>query len=342
MNRQISILAVLAIITLGGGIWISQLPSSEQAEASHLFTDLNHLANEVNSVEITNAQGVLFRAKKVGDGWLANFDPYQPAYPVSKDKLADFVESAMQAKLVEAKTSKVQNYARLGLQDITMNDSLASLVILKTKNKSWQMLIGNQTSVGQGSYVRLPKTPQSWRTDKTITLPVDKYSWLEQPILPYQFNDIRTVSRTDNATWQMTKQETDSDFELIDMPKDRGLKYDSILNSVVSSLTSLNFEALQSTDEYFVSTLEVLTELEVSTLKGIAFQVTVSKLGDKHFVNFNSNGSTDYWQQWHYQVSNFSAQQLIKTLDDFLAEEVSAENDTELNVKAVDEGESPN
>jgi hypothetical protein len=356
MNKQVSVLAVIAILALGLGVWLIQSPSKDKFEASLLFDDLQKFANQVKSVEISNAQGVLFKAQKSGNSWLANFDPEQPAYPISQDKLADFVEIMMRLKLVEAKTSKSKNYARLGLQSIDIDDSMASLVIMKTNKQSWQVLVGNKVTLGEGHYILKPDDAQSWRTDKTINLPLDKFSWLKRPILPYQVQDIISISRVDSLDWHITKS-ANSDFYLINMPKDRELEYPSILNSIVSNLISLDFERLiridedavdedavdeAAVDEEFTQSLKVLTQLEVNTAEQKIFQMVVSELDDKYYVNFTSEGLQDYWQKWYYQISSFSANQLIKTLDDFLVEEITTTIPSNNSTQTVDEGDSPN
>ncbi|WP_339725210.1 DUF4340 domain-containing protein [uncultured Paraglaciecola sp.] len=340
MNKQISALTIIAILAVGLVVWLSQSPSKDTFESKLLFADLQKFANKVDSVEIQNAQGMLFSAKKLGDTWLATFDPEQPVYPISRDKLATFVDTMMRSKLVEAKTNKPKNFFRLGLQSIESEDSMATLVTLKADDHSWQVLVGNEVTLGEGHYVLISGDAQSWRTDKTIGLPIDKFSWLKQPILPFEEQDISSVSRVDSLNWKITRAAS-GDFQLIDLPKDRVLEYDSILNSVISNLISLNFESLQVANEDFSHSLKVLTQLEVTTKEQRTFQVVVSELGDKHFVNFSANEQPEYWQKWHYQVSNFSAQQLIKTLDDFLAEPSTPTNESNTLPQAVDEGESP-
>jgi hypothetical protein len=341
MNKQVSVLAAIAILAVGLGVWLSQSTSKTSLDAGLVFDDLQKFANQLDSVEITNAQGVLLGAQKTGESWLASFDPEQSAYPVSHTKLADLVETMMRAKLIEAKTSKPKNYIRLGLQSIDIEDSLATLVTFKSGDKSWQVLVGNNVSFGEGNYVLKPESAQSWRTDKTINLPIDKFSWLKQPILPYQDQDIRSVSRVDDLHWQIAKSET-GDFQLVEMPKNRELEYTGILNSIVSNLTSLTFEEVFSADEDFAQSLNVLTELEVTTIEYDIFQVVVSELEDKHFVKFSASDSPEYWQTFYFQVSNFSAQQLIKSLDDFLAEENATTGNNDLIPEMIEEGDSPN
>jgi hypothetical protein len=338
MNKQVYALAVIAILALGLGVWLSQSPSKDKFIAGLLFDDLQEFANQVDSVEITNAQGVLFSAKKLGDSWLATVVPEQPVYPISQDKLAEFVETMMRAKLVEAKTSKSENYIRLGLQPIDIDDSMASLVTLKANENFWQVLVGNKATLGEGQYILKSDDVRSWRTDKTIYLPIDKYSWLKQPILPYQTQDIISVSRVDSLGWQITRA-VGGEFQLVNMPKDEELEYASILNSIVNSLISLDFEQLFPVNEGFEQSLKVLTQLEVITAQQKTFQVVVSELDDEHFVNFISADQSKYWQKWYYQISNFSAQQLIKTLDDFLLQEPASERPSSPSFSVVEEGD---
>jgi hypothetical protein len=345
MNKQVFVLAGIAILALGLSVWLSQSTSKDKFEAGLLFDGLQEMANKVDSVEIASTQGVLFSAKKLGDRWLATFDSQQPVYPIAQDKLADFVETMRRVKLIEAKTSKPQNYIHLGLQSIDNVDSMASLVTLKAGENAWQVLVGNKVTLSKGQYIRKPEYAQSWRTDKTINLPIDKFSWLKQPILPYLAQDISSVSRVDRLDWQIARSAS-GDLDLINMPKDKELAYASILNSIVSNITSLDFEQLLavdkiSADDKFVQSLTLLTQLEVSTVQGKTFQVFVSEQGDKQFVNFSSNGQSEYWQNWYYQISNFSAQQLTKTLDDFLAEENTTTTNSDTRLQTVEEGDSP-
>ena len=93
--------------------------------------------------------------------------------------------------------------------------------------------------------------------------------------------------------------------------------------------------------EEFSQPLTILTQLEVATSDGTIFQVVVSELDDKHYVNFSVSEPTEYWQKVFFQVSNFTAQQLIKTKDDFLAEKSTTAVSRDTSSKAVDEGDSP-
>jgi hypothetical protein len=340
VNKPFYVLALLATFALVAGVWLSQKDKQQLPTTQLLFDDLAAVANEIQSIEIKNAQGVLFSAQKLNGSWLATFDPDLPVYPVAQKKLADLVRALTTLKLVEAKTSKPENFNRLGLQDIQSEDSLARIVTLRTANQSWQVLVGNAVAISDGNYVRLPQNTQSWQTDKTINLPLDEFSWLKQPVLPYTSQDLAVISRIDTENWQIEKV-GENEYVLLNMPQGKELIYGSVLNSVVSSLTSLDFEALVIGDDDFLGNLNGLTQLEVNTVSGQVFQVVVSQSDDKYFVHFEANDPTDYWHKWYYQVSQFSAQQLVKTMDDFLKEEPNNTKDSKAEPTSVDEGESP-
>lgn len=347
MSKQVSVLAFIAALALGLGVWLNQTQTNTTYESSLLLADFHKHASQVDSVQIDNAQGTLFSAQMLDGQWLVTFDTEQPVYPVAFEDLSAFVTTMMEAQLIEAKTSKPKNFNRLGLQGIDKEDSLARLVSLEANGHTWRVLVGNSASVGEGSYVRLPEDNQSWRTDLSISLPTDQYAWLKQPVLPYSAENIQSISSVDieGADWQMLRQAPTDDFQLSTLPADRSLQYEGVLQSFVSSLTSLDFERLQMDDETLLPSLETLATLEIVTLDDVVFQATISKLHDQHYIRFTSETLSEYWLNWRYQISHFSAQQLIKSNEDFLASievEDTVGNDVSQEVQVIEEGESPN
>lgn len=340
--KSIYVLIIAVLVAIAAAVWLLKLPKSNDLQSQLLFSDFAQFANDIHNVEIRNAQGVVFSADKSENNWMAIIAPQLPGYPISEDKLADLVSALLQVKLVEPKTSKTKNYNRLGLQDINNTDSLASLVTLKSKKHTWSVLVGNTVSFTEGSYVRLPNNKQSWRTDNTINLPLDKFAWLKQPILPFSVQDIVKVSRVDQSYWRMEKQ-SDGIFYLEPMPKGRALEYQGILDSMVSSIVELSFEKLLVSDEIAPASLNILAELALENVQGEIVRLVVSEMDGQHLVSFHNDVQSEYWYKWHYQISNFSAQQLIKIPEDFLAEKSEFLTDDAIdNTKAVEEGESPN
>ena len=194
--------------------------------------------------------------------------------------------------------------------------------------------------------MRLPKQKQSWLIDQNIVLPTDKKNWLNQPILPFEASFLAKISRIDKQQWIIEKSSEDTDYVLSDIPQDRSLKYDSILSAFANNVTSLNFEELHRRKNDFWDTLETHIELEIVTLEGMVFLLTVAKGDDKTYAKFAAENQQEYWLDWVYQISSFSAQQLSKTKDDFLREVNTVEPNVPAEPESIsgvsDEGESPN
>lgn len=339
MGKQILPLTFLLVVVAFASYLLLKQSQPVSVEQGLLFSDLSAKANLIDRVRISNHQGVLLDASLEQSIWLVDSVQKQGNYPLEQDKLTQLVQSLMQAKLFQAKTSKMENYARLGLQDIEALDSQSTLIELIAGTESWQVLIGNKSSTVSGSYVRLPQQKQSWLLDTEIVLPLDSNDWLKQPILDIDQQNITKIARVDSNAWVIEKKPAQEEFSLSPMPDSGSLKYATILDSVANNIATLNFDQLHINDQTFWESLQPTAKLEVTTNDGQIITVELAQLDDSFYARFNSAADSSYWHNWIYQLSSFSAGQLNKTRDDFLADaEVPSIAPEQQN---VDEGESP-
>jgi hypothetical protein len=341
MNKQLLSLGIIALVAVTAGVWLQYEAVQPRSQNDLLFADLAEQAMQINHIAIANHDGEVFSAVLEVGQWQAELNEPSGRYPAEPSKLSELVNNLMQARLSEAKTNKAQNYHHLGLQAIDTKDSLASLVTLSSTDNSWQVLVGKQASSGKGQFVRFPKQSQSWLINQQLSLPLEQYSWLKQPALSFESSAISQVSRLDKEKWTIATADTESEFTLSNIPEGRSLKYDSVLSSLVSSISDLSYEALVARDEKFWNTLKPLVKLEVKLIGGLFFILEVAELDNEVFAKFSAKNRQIYWLDWIYQISNFSGQQLDKSVDDFLTELPSDDETSEDEVSAIDEGESP-
>jgi hypothetical protein len=343
MNKHIMVLSIVAIFTVAGGVWLQYQDNVAPAQKDLLFADLLDSAAQIEKIGINNSSGNVFNANLDKGQWMAmvDLDDASGSYPVQHSKLAELLRAFTSARLAEAKTAKPANYQYLGLQGLDETDSLASLVTFTTQGDSWQVLVGNQASIGTGNYVRLPKARQSWLIDQNIDLPTDQQSWLKQPILPFEASSLAKISRKDKERWIIEKSAEEADYVLSNLPSGRSLKYDSILSAFANNIAKLNFEELHSRQNGFWKTLQTQVELQIVTVEGMVFNLTVAKQDDKVYAKFEAENQQAYWLDWVYQISSFSAQQLSKTREDFLQDENDISSGSEVSGDSSDEGESP-
>lgn len=321
MNKQLAVLTVIVLIAVGGGVWLFQQSDTDELATQLLFADMHSKGSDIDKILIENSQGVVFQAAKVDDNWLAQVGYSEQAYPADYTKLASLVSTLSQGKLIEAKTNNKQKHDRLGLQSIQVEDSLARLVKISAGGKSWQVLIGNSVPIGDGRYVRLPKQSQTWRMDKNVELPVDQYTWLRHPILPFAVTDIQSVSRIYEGDWQLLLDDSSQTFNLAEMEQGQALQYQGILTGYVSSLVQLDYQEVFEPQPSFVESLQVIAKFEVRTQAQDYFTVILSQLEQNYYLHIESATNDQYWQQWYYQISSFSASQLNKKRADFLQQD---------------------
>lgn len=341
MNKQLGLLFVVAILAGGGGVWLTLDTQPDSPMAEKLFSPGVSQADKITEITLQTTQNVLLQANLANGKWMAKVPDGYNTYPIDKSKLGYFLQEIVQAKLAEAKTTKQQNYHYLGVESIDNMDSLATLVSFNMDDapKQWQMLVGNKANMGEGTYVRSPTSPQTWLIDRVIELPNDPYEWLQRPILSLKSSEIESVSRTDGKPWTMSRVSED-DYSLGVLPKGRTLRYPSIVSAYVDNILALDFEQVLPLDLAAWKKAKPVANLELKLTQDNKLTLKLASLDKEYYLQFSSQTVAGYYLDWTYKISFYSAQQLLKSKEDFLAE-----LDNNLPIKAVDqdmdEGESP-
>ncbi|MDN4504132.1 DUF4340 domain-containing protein [Alteromonadaceae bacterium BrNp21-10] len=341
MNAHFSKLIFLAVVVIAAAaLLLNQQSNTTPTASGLLLTDFAANANSIDRIEISNAQGMLVDAVLQDGQWrLAN----DQLYPAKQSALAELVNNLASAKRLQAKTTKVEYYSRLGLQDIAIEDSLATLVTAFSGGKSWGVLVGNAPANGAGQYVRIANSKQSWLVDKSVTVPLALKDWQAQPILPATMAKLQYVERSGSDGWSIFKADAEQDnYQLNSLPEGRELSYVSVLNGLVTAITSMNFEEKFPLDDEQWSAYQALAEFSLTDFDGKVIRLQLAQQDEHYFVRFSSNDVQGYWQDWQYQISSLSAEQLNKSLEEFLkplAEQESAEQS--IPSIPMDEGESP-
>ncbi len=341
MQKHLLPLTVFALLAVSVGIWLEAPQQPSQPTQGILFSQLAENANKVSHIQIKTASETLLDAHKQGENWLGKFKGEE--YPLDKNKLTSFVAALMSARLSEAKTALPKNYVHLGVEDLTAQDSQARFVTLSSQQHEWSVLVGKRASVGNGQYVRVPNKAQSWMINAAIPLPVNSQDWLWQQILPEGIS-VSTLSRTDAKAWQIetepgvSETQENVNYQLVNLPAGRALKYDTVLAGVIDNLTGLRFDRLQPLAD--TSTAE-MTQVAVLDIQSAEYGTFVLHLWQDQQSQYGLTVSSDtpgYWQHWFYGLSEFSASQINKSVEDFLLPQNTPNGGA---VKVIDEGEAP-
>ena len=311
-------LAAAAVVT-AIGVGINQSGQGQSDFGSdQLLPELGAAAQSIDSIKIESAGNQLIvQSHKQDNQWVIdNLDNYV----ADTAQLSTMVNALKDARKVEAKTAKPDNFHHLGLRDITDSESQAVLVSVSGGGKSWQLLIGKPAKNGSGQYVRLAGDNQTWLIDKAISKPDKAEDWINDKLFDFTVDDIQSVALSGKFDYVLSKADKEAgNFALGSLPEGHKLKYDSITGSVPRSVANLRFDAIKPTGDWTTPTesqsitVSLFAEQE-ATAKSV--QMTVAKQGEQYLAKLS--GDNPLWLDWVYQISEYNYSQLVKDPMDYL------------------------
>jgi len=337
MKQNIVPIAMVAMLVLLLGLYLASNQSGQLPEQGLLF-DQQDVAN-IEKLVLKNHEGeVLTAFLQQGKWWISWSDNgVEKQYEADRGKLSTFLQQLVEAKTVEAKTTKAQNYVRLGVEAIEETDSQALLLSIWADGQQWPgLLMGKKASSGYGQYVRYAQQEQSWLIDKQFELPMLYNDWLQQPILTLNKASIESVqARLANGhiLWQLNQQK--NTLSLQHMPEAGVLKYDAVLSNYLDNMLAIQFQGLKLKAELEQELLNLQIILHIQTQN--EEQVEVAIYQDKQ-QNYWLAPSSEKGEQWYYQISDIGFSQLNKSKQDFLQPQESSPKEKNT---PVEEGISP-
>ena len=195
-------------------------------------------------------------------------------YPADTSELSELVNQLGKALLLEKKTSRPENFATLGVNDIEQDDSEAPqvpdseapqvpdseasqvdgseatqvpgseaiLVTLTVGDEHYTVLVGDTSSSRRGSYIRKPGDNQVWLIDKSLVIDKESSDWVEPVIIDVEAENVSEVMISTAGNEMTFLRGEDDEFSFQEMPADRTLKYPSILNEPARALVKVRLE----------------------------------------------------------------------------------------------------
>ncbi|MCY7295985.1 DUF4340 domain-containing protein [Alteromonas sp. a30] len=330
----LSILVVIAIVLIA----MTQPKTSKQTTLEGpLLAELATSANSVDKIRIKSSEGEVLVAHLVDGRWLAsNFHDY----PVDQKKLSSLMQGLVKAKREQPKTSKPENYVRLGVEPIDAENANSVLVEVFSQNTPLaSVVIGNEANSG-GTYVRLFAEEQTWLVNERLTAPINRTDWLQQPILNIDASQVSAFARLGDKGWEMYKNENESDSGKWQLKgyEDAELAYATILENTVNNITNLRFDSVEllgeGQDKEQKQDLEQAQTVDAESV--LSFRLTLTNSGqimvefvetDDGYQATFSSPENDYFTKYVYDVSAFSVKQFDKQLSHFLAEQEEPEQE---------------
>ena len=250
-QRRPLILAALAIVVIAIALLLSRqhTPSANADRDRPLYPELKAKLDSIDKVRVLKGgETQIVAVERKGDDWSVTD---RSGYPADASKIRKFLIATADAKLVEEKTSNPENYAAIGVEDVTAATATGHRVEISGAGAPVSLIVGKQA--GRSSqYVRRAADKQSWQISDSLDVPTTGDAWLRKDIIDIAADRIQsaTVAIADGKPWSAVKaSRADTDFKVDGVPKGKELSSPSAANSIGSALASLTLADVRKASE---------------------------------------------------------------------------------------------
>lgn len=286
-------LAVAAVVAIGAATLVStsRQPVSENPdEAAYALPELNGHVNDVKTVAIVAADNKPVVTLENGEqGWTVR---EKEDYPADTGKLRGLLLSLTNARLLQEKTAHAERYKDLGVEDVNSKDAKGVLVRLEGLADSSQLIIGNTSSHGGGTFVRRPEDSQSWLAQGQIRIDRDPVQWLDTTLVDIASERIAeiTLTKAPAKTLRLFRQEPGKvGFQVADLPAGREPAAPESIGGLASTLSGLKLEDVAAGKNHPQPGDSRLLKARYRTFDGVIVEVTAWQEDGKHYAGFEAS-----------------------------------------------------
>lgn len=289
MNRkQLIILGVTAVVFTLLALILKNLQSERHQGVAYgrVYPQLEEALNDINHLSIQHYGESEVNIKRMGDYWAV---VEKGGYRADMGLLGDALLGLAQLELIEAKTRNPENYVKLGVADLSIDDSEATRIRLWNSDVELlaDILIGKTANNG-GIYVRKSTDEQSWLTASRVSFSSKAAAWLDKELLNIEMKRIQHIEMKseDGSTYKLSRSNSaQTDFALESLPQGKRLKQNQV-QRVAAALSSLSLSDVLP-DEEVSSSDSAWRHTIFKTFDGLVVEARTKELDEKHHLKLN-------------------------------------------------------
>ena len=287
MTKQTLAIAVAIIAVCALAIFLLVQKESETTSHQKLFaaftTDALHGVNQIQAIVLERgAQVVRIRRDAQGIWRVASNNDF----PADVTVIRELLRALIEAETIEQKSSRPQDYPKLGLADPEASAGAGILVRLFTGDSQWKIIFGNTPQhLGQGQYIRLPEKDESWLINRRIDLDLDTNRWLDRRIIHIEPEHLHKIEVQHNKkdSLVVVRAQKGGNLELSNLSEDSELRSDFILQQLAAAVDYLNFKEVFARDDSFVLPKKHL-RATFTTFDGLKFTIQAYQLDEDAYA----------------------------------------------------------
>lgn len=322
-TKNLTVLAIFTIVIVIAAAVLTQQDDTSN-EKKKFFPNLESQINDVTEINVQTKDNTITLVRN-DKQWLAK-DKYN--YPVDMAKVNKLLLGAMNLRIIEAKTSKLKFYSKIGVEDITEENAESALLTFKNAKAEnlISVIVGKEKPAKVDSnlkeiYVRMPTDKQSWLVLGQLPIEKNLTDFLNQQIINIDNEKIRqvTIKHADGDGFSFSKEKPDDEeYQLENLAENEKLKFPYMLRSIATTLSNLEFDDVLPATEIEFSDV---TTAVFTTFDDKEITMTIMKKDDKYYATFSTV------KDWVYELSKYKVDYLMKKRQDLVDVEVKEEEE---------------
>jgi len=292
-NKLPAIILTALAFAAGAWLWFGERQSSpdDSVSGQRLFPGLEQQLNDISRIRVEHS-GSTYEVVKKGDQWQL---PGKGGYPALFERVKPLLLGIALLEKVEPKTSKPENYARLGVQEPAADTGNMRINLYLTGDTPVASLIvggirGGLIAGGKdGIYARVSGEPQAWLVAGKLDLPQAEVDWVDRQVIHIKPKAVQRVTIRypdgDSLVVERSRQGA-PDFTLVNMPEGAVLKDGIEINPLARSLAGLNMEDVLVRSEAGLPEAEAVAAV-FETWDGLQVTAYTVEQGRKVFAWFD-------------------------------------------------------
>lgn len=300
-RKKITSLVIITCLVVVIAVLLAQRresATSDEAYGKLFFPELEQALNDIAVVEIVQGattttllrDGEVWRIKEKG-GFGADFDALKP-----------LVVSIATLQRIEAKTSRPDQYEKIGVSDPSMPDAEHPGVTLKNGKGvvMASLVVGDARESDDGTkkllYVRRLDEAQAWLVEGSVVVAIEPAPWIRKSqMLDIYRSRIKSISVAlpEGDRYLLTRDSPDAKgFKYLPPPRNAKIRSFARLDDMAAALENVVPENVFVAAEFDFSKLPTAS-IEYKTFEGLAIKAVLAKKDEAWFVKYEVNFDGD-------------------------------------------------
>jgi hypothetical protein len=360
-NKKLTILGIAAVLMV---LWavvqsrIAHRPGTEPTGPAYLIQGFD--PSGVDSIVIGAGQAA-FTLKRQANGFVI---VDKDNYPAKTSEINSLISKCLEIQTSEFVTDNPANHQDLEVTEEKARSVVKFMKADPNSPLLTGVIIGKTKELGQGSYVRMLSGNPALSNKVYVTSNAPWFgggamNYVDQELISAKSEDIESVTvSSQKGTYTLRTKENSQDIILDNIPAGKKLK-SSDARSVFTALTSLRFDDVNKVSSDMAFDKQYMCRLKDSTVYAMRIaqkdaktyvscvaeftdrtpvekapvdqggevesEEELKKKEAKLLARDNAAKFTARHQQWAYEIADWKAKNLTKTLDELLEDEVKPE-----------------